>query len=84
MNLDFSPAAYRDAVALISAHSFGDVATCEVLLEDAGRDLACALVVVVDAAIRLLAELGEGPSYGEMLEVLGSVAARVAAGMDPA
>lgn len=73
IHLDFPPDAYRDAVALVTAYTYNDLDTCEALLTSAGRDLACAMTIIVYTSIRMLGEL-EGPSYGEMLEALGCMA----------
>lgn len=79
IGLNFAPDAYRDAVALVTAYTHNDLDTCEALLADAGHDLACALTIIVYAAIGMLDEL-HGRPYGEMLESLGRTAAALAAG----
>ncbi|HSZ06772.1 MAG TPA: hypothetical protein VK778_16410 [Solirubrobacteraceae bacterium] len=76
-HLNFDANAYRDAVAIVSAYMFDDGDTCEELLQEAGRDVACAFTVMMWAAIHLIAKRG-GDSSAVILEHLGTTAAHFA------
>ena len=78
IHLPFDPDSYRRAAALLSSYSFNDVDSCEALLDDDPRGLACALLIFTYSALARCAERGDG-SFIEELRDLAVAAARFAA-----
>lgn len=78
ISLRFDPDNYRRAAALLSAYSFNDLDSCEELLGDDPRGLACALLIFTDSALARFAERNDG-SFIEELQDLAMAAAKCAA-----
>lgn len=77
ISLQFTPDSYRRAAALLSAYSFNDLDSCEALLDDDPRGLACALLIFSYSAVARFAEQGDG-SFIEELQNLAMAAAHAA------